>query len=223
MVFTRLFEPGYRLLELGCGAGRIAIGMYELGYQHIMATDVSRAMVREARRIAQLLEYEISFQVADATQLPFSDESYDGVIFGFNGWMQIPGRHNRRLALQEIFRVLKPGGYYACTTHDRELPRRRAFWKAQRTLRNQGKNHPEQTEFGDLYYETPEGGMMFIHAPTCQEVCDDLKAVGFRVESYKLRSQLCRESDRVLDFSDECRFWSAQRPVGRSDVRQPSR
>lgn len=213
IVVTRLFQQDDNLLELGCGAGRIAMGMYELGYRHIVATDFSRAMVKEARRIAHLLGYRIACQVADATCLPFPDESYDGVIFGFNGLMQIPSRAQRRQALQEILRVLKPGGYYTFTTHDRELPRRKAFWKAQRTLWNQGKQDPSLLEFGDLYYKTPEGGMMFIHSPTCQEVRDDLKAVGFRVESDKLRSQLCHESERVVDFSDECRFWVAQRPV----------
>jgi len=213
IIFTRLFKPDDQLLELGCGAGRIAIGLHEIGYEQLLATDFSRLMVKEARRIAHILGYRILFRVADATQLPFADEMYDGVIFGFNGLMQIPGRENRRYAMQEIFRVLKPGAYFAFTAHDREVHWRKGYWKEQRSLWGKGKQHPGLTEFGDVYYKTPEGGMMFIHSPTCQEVRDDLKAAGFRVESDKLRSQLCRESERVLDFSDDCRFWIAQRPA----------
>ena len=38
-IFTRLFAPDDSLLELGCGAGRIAIGLYELGYRNLLATD----------------------------------------------------------------------------------------------------------------------------------------------------------------------------------------
>ena len=32
-IFSRIFQPDDSLLELGCGAGRIAIGLYELGYK----------------------------------------------------------------------------------------------------------------------------------------------------------------------------------------------
>ena len=67
--------------------------------------------------------------------------------------------------------------------------------------------------FGDLYGETPEGSMMFIHTPTCEEVREDLKAAGFRVEADTLRHQIANEPPVVRDFADECRFWVAQKPA----------
>ena len=39
IILTHLFKLKDSLLELGCGAGRVAIGLYELGYFNVLATD----------------------------------------------------------------------------------------------------------------------------------------------------------------------------------------
>ena len=80
-VLTRIFNREETLLECGCGAGRIAFGLWELGYRHLLGFDFSREMITEARRMARILEYGISFRVADATRLDFEKESFDGAIF----------------------------------------------------------------------------------------------------------------------------------------------
>ncbi len=128
-VLTQLFDRAETLLECGCGAGRIAFGLWELGYRHLLGFDFSREMIVEARRMARILEYGISFRVADATRLDFENESFDGAIFGFNGLMQIPLRANRREALIRISSAIRPGGYFVFTTHDRDLNSYRAFWE----------------------------------------------------------------------------------------------
>lgn len=211
-LFTQYFKPENSLLELGCGAGRITFGLWELGYKNILAIDYAREMVQEARRINHALEYSISFQQGDATELTLEENQFAGAIFGFNGLMQIPGRDNRLKAMSEIFRVLQPGAYFIFTGHDREVHWRRHFWKEQRRIWDRGEQHPELTDFGDLYFDAPEGGMMFIHSASPNEVRRDLKSVGFRVESDALRSNICPEPDRVRDFSDDTRFWIAQKP-----------
>ena len=89
-IFKRLFKPEQTLLELGCGTGRIAFGLWELGYKHLLGVDLARDMVEEARRINKVLEYGVSFRVGDATKLSYGDGEFDGAIFGFNGLMTIP-------------------------------------------------------------------------------------------------------------------------------------
>ena len=120
-IFTRLFAPDDSLLELGCGAGRIAFGLYELSYRNLLATDYARAMVGKTRDLAKRLDYTIHCRLADATRLDFEDEIFDGAIFGFNGLMQIPKSAQRERALSEVFRVLRPGAWFAFTTHDLSL------------------------------------------------------------------------------------------------------
>jgi ubiquinone/menaquinone biosynthesis C-methylase UbiE len=209
-VFRRVFEQDDRILELGAGTGRIAIGLAEIGYKHILATELSREMIKEARRIGKVLELPVSFRQADATRLKFEDSLFDGAIFGFNGLMQIPGREARRQALREIHRVVRPGGALVFTTHDRQNPKYRNYWRDERIRWNKGKQKPELLEFGDRFEDT-ELGPLFIHVPTPEEVREDLQATDWKAEWDCLRSKISLETPATLHFSDDCRFWVARK------------
>ncbi|MEZ5278517.1 MAG: class I SAM-dependent methyltransferase [Opitutaceae bacterium] len=210
VVFTQVFDRNDTLLDCGCGAGRIALGLWELGYQKILGFDFSREMIEEARRLSRLLDYGIPFRVADATRLNFEDGIYDGAIFGFNGLMQIPWRANRRKAMIEIARVLKSGGLFVFTSHDRDLNRYRELWEEERALWDSGRQGDGLLEFGDRHAETPEG-MVFIHIPRPADVKEDLELTGFELLESHLRSEIASESEAVRAFSEECRFWIARR------------
>jgi ubiquinone/menaquinone biosynthesis C-methylase UbiE len=208
-VFRRLFRPEDVLLDVGCGAGRIAIGLWELGYHQVLGVDNARAMVDEARRLNRVLEYGLSFRVADATSLPFDESEYDGAIFGFNGLMQIPLRAQRQAALREIRRVLKPGAWFTFTTHDRGDEKSRCFGAAEEKRWREARQPPELAEFGDRIIEEPLGPM-FMHTPSREEILEDLAATGWRHETDALRALLANEDAAVREFSDDCRFWVAQ-------------
>ncbi len=210
-IFTRLFKPEDTLLELGCGVGRIAIGLHELGFRNVLATDFSRPMIQRLRHLTKLLEYSIPSQVADACALNFEDGIFDGAIFGFNGLMQIPGAKNRQQALREIQRVLRPGAWFTFTTHDRERSPHQSFWRAERERWAAGKQSPELETFGDRA-EAVGGGVHFMHVPTVAEMESLLQATGFKLEVSLMRSELCKESPEVEAFSDDCRFWVVQKP-----------
>jgi len=209
-LIRKLFKQDDRIIELGSGTGRISIGMAELGYQHVMGVEISRAMVKEARRIARLLELSVVFRTGDATELSYEDSLFDGAIFGFNGLMQIPGRETRRAAMVEIGRVVRPGGLFLFTTHDRNLSRYKKFWRQEQRRWDRGEQSPELLEFGDKYEDT-DLGKVFIHVPVPEEIREDLMATGWKCEWDSLRSQVCQEALPVREFSDECRFWVARK------------
>jgi SAM-dependent methyltransferase len=211
IVLERVFAKSDRILELGTGTGRIAIGLAELGYEHVLGVELSRRMASEARRIARVMELSVYFRQGDATALDFEDNLFDGAIFGFNGLMQIPGRDNRLKALSEIHRVVRPGGALVFTTHDRHNPRHRNFWKSEKLRWNKGKQKPELLDYGDRWEKT-EFGMLFIHIPTPEEIRQDLQSTGWKAEWDKLRSSIAIERPETLAFSDECRFWVARKP-----------
>lgn len=211
-LFQSVFDPEDSLLEVGTGAGRIAIGLYELGYRRILALDCCRPMVEEARRINAILGYGISFQVGDATSLRFPDGLFEGAIFGFNGLMQIPGREARRRAMQEIRRVLRPGSRFVFTTHDRAHSAYRDFWREETRRWEAGTRDPRLWEFGDRIEPSEYGEPMFIHIPTVDEVTEDLEVSGWDLEYSLLRSDLASEPEAVREFSDDCVFWVVRRP-----------
>jgi ubiquinone/menaquinone biosynthesis C-methylase UbiE len=206
-IFTRVFQRGDSLLELGCGAGRIAFGLHELGYQNIMATDYSAEMIKRARHLCTLLEYNIPLRVCDATELEFEDNVFDGAIFGFNGLMQIPQAAQREQALSETFRVIRPGGWFVFTSHDRDRSPHRGFWMQEERRWQQAEQAAELDDFGDRT-ESTEDGAHYMHVPSLQEMEVVLERVGFRIEA----TVMAHESPEVEDFSDDCRFWAVQKP-----------
>ena len=209
-VFCREFRERDSLLDLGCGAGRIAFGLWELGYRRLLGIDYCGEMIREARRLARLLDYGIAFRRADAAALPLDDGALDGVIFGFNGLMQIPGRERRRRAMREIRRVTRRGGRFVFTTHDREHRVFRDFLRLHTRLWARGDQPQELEEFGDNFFRAPEGEI-FMHLPNRAEIMEDLEATGWRHESDVTREEIAEEPAQVRRFSDECRFWVAAR------------
>ena len=216
LVFRKCFQDQKtEILELGCGVGRISFSLWMLGYGNLTASDVSSKMVKRALSIQKERSSEINFLQSDATQLSFDNNSFDGVIFGFNGLMQIPHRANRKKAMQECFRVLRPNGKFVFTSHDRSLPKWKKFWENERKKWKIGSQDKALLEFGDRYGDTPNG-KLFIHVPDTSDIRKDLKEAGFLLERDVLRSRVAEESQMVKDFSDECRFWIARKPEPKS-------
>lgn len=210
IVLSQVFKRDQTLLDCGCGAGRITFGLWELGYRHLLGFDFSREMIQQARRMARLLDYGISFRVADATRLTLEPGAFDGAVFGFNGLMQIPLRSNRRKAMAGIATSVRPGGFFVFTTHDRDLKSYGDLWAEERRIWKEGHQSSALLEFGDRHFASPEG-TVFMHVPDQTEIREDLAATGFELVETHLRSELAAESAEVRDFSDECRFWIARR------------
>ena len=208
-----------RLLEAGCGAGRVTLGLWELGFGHLTGFDFADELVDQARSLAaERKAYAIRFVVADATDLGSAPDPlnmpFDGALFMFNGLMQIPGRGNRRAALRELHRACRPGAPLIFTTHDRNSPPgERAMWREEAARWSRGEQDPRLIEFGDRYFVN-EAGRTFMHLPDRDEILEDLAATRWSHELDAMRSVLARESQDVRNFSDECRFWVARRALG---------
>jgi SAM-dependent methyltransferase len=205
-----------RLLEAGCGAGRVAVGLWHAGYRAITAFDFAPEMVDQAKNLAAELGIAgLTFLEADATGLGtchlIHDNLFDGALFLFNGLMQIPGRGNRRRALRGLRDVCRPGAPFLFTTHDRNSdPVDRALWEKEAGAWARGEQNPRLREFGDRYF-AHDHGRTFMHLPDRPEVLADLAATGWAYEFDRLRDEVARERRAVRDFSDNCRFWLARK------------
>ena len=208
-------DKSARLLEAGCGAGRVAVGLWHLGYRDITAFDFADEMIDQAKNLAAEQGITgLNFFQADATALGTCNllgYKFDGALFLFNGLMQIPGRENRRAALRELYRVCRPGAPFIFTSHDRDNPLEKKAWAEEAARWARGEQNPRLVEFGDRYF-AHEHGQTFMHLPDRQEVLEDLVTTGWRFEHTTLRDELATERQAVREFSDNCRFWVAQKP-----------
>ena len=106
-------RPGMRVLDFGCGPGTISVGLAAAaapGEMH--GIDMEESQIELARAVAQAENQDNAFfQVGDVTSLPFEDEYFD-VAHCHNVLMHIP---DTMAALNEVKRVLKPGGIIGCS------------------------------------------------------------------------------------------------------------
>lgn len=220
-LITRYFpDKTARLLEAGCGAGRVSVGLWHQGYRNLTGFDFAAELVEQARNLAGEQGLTgITFLPADATDLSGSTHSalssppfpFDGVLFMFNGLMQIPGREHRRTAMRELHRVCRPDGHFIFTTHDREDPKDINEWAKEADRWARGEQNPRLREFGDRYF-TDDNGNTFMHLPDRKEVFEDLAATGWLHVHDRTRNELASETPAVRNFSDNCRFWVARKP-----------
>ncbi|HMN83429.1 MAG TPA: class I SAM-dependent methyltransferase, partial [Burkholderiaceae bacterium] len=75
-------------------------------------TDLTPALLDHARHDARIAGVEVTWQEADAEDLPFADGEFDVVLSQF-GHMFAP---RPQVAVAEMLRVLKPGGTIAFST-----------------------------------------------------------------------------------------------------------
>lgn len=103
-------DKPFSLLDLAGGTGDIAVRALKRGGSGLKVTvgDINKKMLLEGQN--KHPTKAITWVEADAQYLPFEDESFDAVTIAF-GIRNVPVRS---LALNEIYRVLKPGGKFFC-------------------------------------------------------------------------------------------------------------
>ena len=130
MVEKGSIGPDARALDLGCGNGTTAIWL--AGHTGCRVTGIDLSGVRidnanaDRERQEPGLRERLAFEKASATELPFSDGSFDRV------WSQAVIYHvpDKRTVLKEVFRVLEKGGIFVFD--DLVKPRQEVSPEAQR-------------------------------------------------------------------------------------------
>ncbi|RFP86534.1 bifunctional demethylmenaquinone methyltransferase/2-methoxy-6-polyprenyl-1,4-benzoquinol methylase UbiE [Rhodobacteraceae bacterium 63075] len=102
-------RPGQRLLDVAGGTGDIAFRFLgRAGQAEAVVLDLTEAMLVEGRKRAEAekLGHSLEWVVGDAMALPFPDNSFDVYTISFG----IRNVTRPQEALNEAFRVLRPGG-----------------------------------------------------------------------------------------------------------------
>jgi tocopherol O-methyltransferase len=107
-------EQAKEILDVGCGIGGSSI--YLAQKFNARAVGITLSPVQASRATERALEAglatDVQFQVADALDMPFADDTFDFV------WSMESGEHmpDKEKFLQECYRVLKPGGTFLMAT-----------------------------------------------------------------------------------------------------------
>ena len=99
-----------KILDIATGTGDLAINMIKTGAKEIIGLDISPGMLEIGKRkiLEKNLGKTIRMMVGDSENLPFESNSFDAITVAFG----VRNFENLEKGLQEIYRVLKPGGTF---------------------------------------------------------------------------------------------------------------
>jgi SAM-dependent methyltransferase len=106
-MLTNLLKSGMKVLEIGCGTGFFTKEITKKPVQ-LIAIDISPELIEVARR--NILDSNVEFIIENAYQMSFDDQTFNAVIGS-----SVLHHLNIDAALNEIYRVLTPGGFIAFT------------------------------------------------------------------------------------------------------------
>jgi len=102
-------RPGQRLLDVAGGTGDISFRFLKrAGHAHSTVLDLTEPMLVAGRKRAEAdqMADQLDWVVGDAMALPFEDNTFDVYTISFG----IRNVTKPQIALNEAYRVLKPGG-----------------------------------------------------------------------------------------------------------------
>ena len=117
-----------RLLNIGCAHGPDFLP-FKQGF-NLYGVDFSSEMLRFARKYSHKFHFTVNLSLADVAHLPFADETFDWAI-SVATYHHLIGTEEKQAALNELRRVLKPGGEAFITVWNRWQPK---FWFSQRQV-----------------------------------------------------------------------------------------
>ncbi len=148
---------GDRVLDLCCGPGMLSAAAGSMGASAV-GLDFPGVVA-----LARTLVPGAEFQEGDATELPFPDNSFDAIVCGY-GIIHVP---DPETAMQEMLRVLRPGGRAAMSVWDNEV-----------SPTGLGLVYQAVHDYANLDIALPHGPNIFQFG-SLKSMSDALSAVGF--------------------------------------------
>ena len=145
---AELVDRDHRILDVGCGYGRVMGVLHDHGYRNLVGVDPASSMIASARqRFPTLTFLEVS-----PTRLPCADESVGAALL-FTVLTCIPSDDEQRRVIREIDRVLRPDGLVYISD----------LWiqKDERNVERYRRFHGKYGVYGT--FELPEGVLLRHH------------------------------------------------------------
>jgi SAM-dependent methyltransferase len=158
--------PEARILDLGCGYGRIVSDLAEAGYRNVVGIDISGRMIERGRR----LHPGADLRVFEGPGIPFPPGAFDMVLL-FAVLTCVPTDGGQRALVSGIERVLRPGGFLYVSDY-----------LLQEDERNRERYGRFEARYGTRgVFELPEGAVVRHHSPEwVRELFSRFAGVRFR-------------------------------------------
>ncbi|MFG2831590.1 class I SAM-dependent methyltransferase [Streptomyces sp. NPDC048434] len=153
-----------RVLDYGCGYGRLTAELAGSGYRAVCGVDVSAALIARGRREHP----ELELRRCPGFPLPFEDGAFDAALL-FAVLTCVPGDADQTAIAGELGRLVRPGGVLYLS----DVP-----------LQDDALNRERYARFAERYgtygvFETPDGGVFRHHPP--ERLRGLLREAGFSV------------------------------------------
>lgn len=167
-LFNQYLKSSDKVLDLGCGTGRSTKYLAEKS-KDVIGIDMSEPFIEQGKKLYPWL----NLKMMNATALSFPDSHFDFVFFSNQG---IDYSDRRQEIIKEAYRVLKPGGIFAYSSHNSlTFPRTKKAWKGFiKNLPNWRPGYHVRTE------HHPNGSLYVAHNNIWSET-KILKQIGFNL------------------------------------------
>jgi SAM-dependent methyltransferase len=177
----RHFEALGRLVDLGCGTGRLLLPFARRGFW-VLGVDLSEEMLRVAAAKARTEGAAVNLLRANLVDLSaLAGGSFDYAACLFSTLGMVVGAESRRQVVAHAYRLLRPGGKFVLHVHNRGF----SFWDPQGRrwlLRDAFRRLFRRPGAGDRLMPAHDGlPPLVMHLFTRREAVRLLRQAGFRV------------------------------------------
>ena len=195
-------------LDIGVGTGRTT-AVIGRKFKTYIGIDYSSEMINEAQRNFP----DMDLRVMDARNLQFPRNSFDTILFPFNG-IDCVDYDGRRKIISEVRRIIKPGGLFYYSTHNAGYFRVQAWqrsllidglWKPHRwpCLPNRLRNFWRQNRYPEGYALVNDGALNF--SLLLLYVSIDRELVWLQEQDFQI--ELVIGSEKTMPGYDESDCW----------------
>lgn len=175
--FTR---PG-RLIDLGCGTGRLLIPFAQRGFW-VLGVDLSEEMLHVVGEKAAAAGVTVHRLKANLVELhALADGCFDYAACLFSTLGMVSGLAERQRAIEQVHRLLRPGGKFILHVHNRWFN----FWDPigrRWLIRDLLRSLRRDPEAGNRHQPTHQGiAGLTLHLFTRREAGQLLRKAGFRI------------------------------------------